>query len=530
MVQTVFLLHLARGMWFFGDDWDFLLERGTVPGADRGLFGAHNGHWSTGPVVIMRGMFAMFGLRQHLPYAMVPITIQVLTTITMYLLLRRCGARAAPTLIGCLAIALPGLGSEAVLALSGTSLGGSTLFGVLACYVLVRSGFSRRGLAGASVLVLVSLAFSGAGLTSLVLVVVLAFTARGWRAALALAAPPLALYLVWFLLVGRAASPPMTDSWELLKLPAYVFMGLSGALESLVGAKGVGAALLLVVLGGLLLAPRPTSLHRHLAWAGLVAAVAQLVMAGLSRLSMGLESAASGRYVLVGLVLLTPTFVLLLSVLGETVPARVPVLALTALLILGFAANAVRLQIDYQEFWQGVASKERDRVLGVLAAADTGAALLTPTAGEFLEPLRAPLLLSPQARRAVTGSATPRQRVEAEGTYFVGVGPSDYHQDPATDLELVTGFQGAIAVSPGCERYIAWAVPQLRLFSQRGATITVTSQSRKITTSLSRGAQTSSTRTWNVQPGVPVQIATSARDAELLVGFDGTGEYLVCKQ
>src|SRR5450830_1294346 len=57
----VLLVQSARQLWFFADDWEFLLTRGTVPGKDLGLFTPHNEHWSTIPILVFRAIFAVFG-------------------------------------------------------------------------------------------------------------------------------------------------------------------------------------------------------------------------------------------------------------------------------------------------------------------------------------------------------------------------------------------------------------------------------------------------------------------------------------
>src|SRR3954468_2055543 len=51
------LLSCTRGQWFYGDEWDFLGHRGLA-GAERSLWAPHNEHWSTGPILIYRGLYA----------------------------------------------------------------------------------------------------------------------------------------------------------------------------------------------------------------------------------------------------------------------------------------------------------------------------------------------------------------------------------------------------------------------------------------------------------------------------------------
>ena len=62
LVAGGIMVAYARRLYFFGDDWDFLLTRGTVEGADLGLLEPHSEHWSTVPILLFRSLFAVFGL------------------------------------------------------------------------------------------------------------------------------------------------------------------------------------------------------------------------------------------------------------------------------------------------------------------------------------------------------------------------------------------------------------------------------------------------------------------------------------
>ena len=55
-----FYLNLARRMWFFGDDWDFLASRRL--GADD-LIRQHGGHLVALPVVVYRAGDRVIGYR-----------------------------------------------------------------------------------------------------------------------------------------------------------------------------------------------------------------------------------------------------------------------------------------------------------------------------------------------------------------------------------------------------------------------------------------------------------------------------------
>lgn len=49
------LVLLGRGLWFFTDEWEFLLNRRELALAP--LVAPHNEHWVSLPILIYRGLF-----------------------------------------------------------------------------------------------------------------------------------------------------------------------------------------------------------------------------------------------------------------------------------------------------------------------------------------------------------------------------------------------------------------------------------------------------------------------------------------
>ena len=95
LVAGAILVAFARRLYFFGDDWDYLLNRGT---SAIGLFAPHNEHWSTLPILLFRGLFATFGLDHYLPYALPVIVTHLVLSALVYLVLVRLGCSRAPAL------------------------------------------------------------------------------------------------------------------------------------------------------------------------------------------------------------------------------------------------------------------------------------------------------------------------------------------------------------------------------------------------------------------------------------------------
>ena len=69
--SLVVLYLVGRNQWFIRDDWAFTLTREKVhqaSGLDDMLFMAQDGHWMTGPILIYRGIHAVFGTGSYWPY------------------------------------------------------------------------------------------------------------------------------------------------------------------------------------------------------------------------------------------------------------------------------------------------------------------------------------------------------------------------------------------------------------------------------------------------------------------------------
>ena len=79
-----------RDQWFFLDEWDFLSDRSI--GDLGGLFRPHNGHWALLPILVYRGLFAVFGLHHYWPYQAVTIALHLTLAVCMRALIRRAGA------------------------------------------------------------------------------------------------------------------------------------------------------------------------------------------------------------------------------------------------------------------------------------------------------------------------------------------------------------------------------------------------------------------------------------------------------
>ena len=129
-----------RNLWFFGDEWDFLVRRGLSypPTSSRSIWFPHNEHWSTLPVLLWRGLYHFVHLSSYWPYLVPVLLAQV---AVMHLAWRICKHNAVDPWVATAAVALLGFlgaGAEDLASAFQVSFVGSVLFGFVAFDLLDR--------------------------------------------------------------------------------------------------------------------------------------------------------------------------------------------------------------------------------------------------------------------------------------------------------------------------------------------------------------------------------------------------------
>ena len=96
-----------RHLWFFGDEWDFLVRRGLSypPTSSRSIWFPHNEHWSTLPVLLWRGLYHFVHLSSYWPYLVPVLLAQV---AVMHLAWRICKHNSVDPWVAMAAVALLG--------------------------------------------------------------------------------------------------------------------------------------------------------------------------------------------------------------------------------------------------------------------------------------------------------------------------------------------------------------------------------------------------------------------------------------
>ncbi len=533
VVQSVVALRLARTSWFGVDALNYLTTRGPVPSADQGLFRPYGGHWQTIPLLAYRGLFSVFGLHSYLPYVAVALALHLAIVFVLFALLRSVGAHARTAAFTAGLVLFYGAGAEAFMWDAPMVLTSGLLLGLVAALVLVRSGFSRRSLLVAGVLLLAAVMCSGTGLVAAVTVGCFVLFRAGLRGALLVGAPAVLAFSVWFFTIGRDGRVHLSVR-TVPEIPGFVWSGLTGSLGSVLGVPATGWILLLVLVAVVALAGVRTVALRQLAVAGILGAVTQLVLSSFASLVIGDQAARVGRYEYLVLVLLAPAVALGLEATVRALRARawgslaVPVAAVVVLAVaIGHGLTMEHRQADF-----GAASARlyKTWVYGGIAAADAGERQLVQDASTGFNGGRFELFAQPELRRALPARpADPQARLDTESEYFVEVGDTDPGLFTPTRITRVEGLTGHLGTRPGCFSLSSDGAgqPVIEVATGDGTEIGITSGSTLVATQVVRDGVPSIPRTWGVGPG-PVYVATTARDATLRIALNGSGSFAIC--
>ncbi len=534
LAQGAFIMWCAKGAYFWNDDWDFLLRRGTVPGESFGWFAPHNGHWSTGPVLVMRALFSVFGMKTYMPYALVVVLIHLAIAGVSYVLFRRAGTSDWVAAASAVLMTFVAVGLENVIWDAAMNNTGALLLGIVSCYVLLSGGGSRRALITAWVLLVFALSCSGTGISAVVFASV--FAASQYRPidGLRVASVPAGVFVLWYAAIGASGESFWVGSGrDYFKVPLFIWTGLTKALGNSVGITELGPVLFLAIVVILLTDHRSSPAMRHLAWGGIAAATAQLALEGFGRIALGVEQAGAGRYAYFTVVLLLPAVTVTLTRISRmTVEPRWVAGTAAAVLMLSYIAHGVGELLNYRDFYHAVSAPWKGRLLGMVASADAGQEPLTDEYDDaYNKFITQDLVASPQIRAALPeGEPTVEERLAAETMFNIGVGTKTYDLFRPAFVDLTFGWNRDIKNGPGCALYRATVPsPMLQIATQDGIEVGITSEATEVVTRLMRDDKLSEGRIWEVEPG-SIHIASTAKNAVLQVSFNAGGEYTICKQ
>ncbi|WP_127480268.1 hypothetical protein [Nocardioides pantholopis] len=530
-MQAGILVHLSDRLWFFGDDWDFLLRRGLTSDPELSLLEPHNEHWSTVPIVLFRCLFVVFGLEHYLPYALMPIVAHVVVCVLLFVLLRRAGISEWVAVLTTLVVAFLAGGAGAENTLWDFQIGflGACGFGLVALVAVDRE--RRWSLPVAAVALVLALMSAGMGLVMLAWTGLLTLLRRGLQDAVLVVAAPVVVYAAWYVGFGRHAVAGPEPEWSVAPLAAM--NGLAHVWTAALSMPGAGAPMLLALLAAVLL-PRHRRPLFALAAAGLGALVAAYALFGYTRSGFGEDATTAQRYLYFGIVFCAPALAAGLDVLARRLEGREWARPLGWLLVAGLvvalgAAQAVR-------FAEG-----RERLIGDLQERVIAAERLANGEEQLLQTHPEPVLnpditVSALRDRSVRESlpevpVSEQAMIETRGNLQVAVRPRPWGAASPRDVAWV-GFDrsdaGPEPLTTCTTRDATSAGARLELRVEgEPVQVRVQAGGPELGTRLSRGEASSTLRSWPIQPGEPVYVAASAEGFTLQV-LVGAGPVTLC--
>lgn len=526
------LLTCARGQWFYGDEWEFLGHRGLA-GAERSVWAPHNEHWSTGPILIYRALYALYGVRTYVPYIVVLLLFHLVAAHLLWRLLLHIGVRPAIAAALATVFVLLGAGYENLMWAFQIGFVGSVALG-LGGLLLVNhdTPWGRRDVAGWLVSI-IGLMFSGISVTMVVVAGLAVLLRRGWRQALLTVSVPGAVYLVWLVLIGHHdVAKGKRSLHDVVSYPEFIWSGLRSAVDQTVGLPGAG---LVVVIGLTLLL-----LHRRRQSAGPAApafacALGTLVlfaMIAVGRTGLGVQQAEVSRYVYLVVALALPAVGLALTELAGRSLARGGAVSLALLLVAGHNVGTLleRSWVERQR-----EQRFRARVVAATQLVSSPAVIL----GTKPEPGVAPDLKVGDLRRMQHDGKLPAPEAVTTEDRMTVATTLQYAVDRSAlstpfVAPLVRGVLGADVMRyGGCVRLFPTELtPELHLVGGQAMSLRVTTlisgeltgYFRDFTPTVLAGPP----RVDKVRAGVPVYVNVTADVDQVVLRVPGVGTTDVC--
>jgi len=304
---AIFLFATARGLWFGGDDWFIITDRGLTSGPGRqGLFEPHFEHWSTLPILAWRGLYSTFGLHTYWPYIGLTIVVHLVIVVLLWYVMTRAAVDGWVATCGCAVFAAAGTGFENLINAWQTQLILPLALGLGAILVAPESGrrFTARD-AVAAVLLTAAVMSSGVALPMLVAVGLVLVVRRSLRLTALTLVVPVVAYGWWYLTYGREGevADPAPEA-----IPRFVWHGLADALGDEARINAIGTIVVLAVVGWVAYRLVRFGFERDLTvpFALAIAAVAFLAGTGYRRGNLISTGPAQSRYAYVTVALVLP--------------------------------------------------------------------------------------------------------------------------------------------------------------------------------------------------------------------------------
>jgi hypothetical protein len=456
-VAAVALMYLERNQWFFYDEWDFLARRGLHLG-EFGILWGHGEHWSTIPILAYRALAHTVGLRSYAPYMAMLVLLHIVLAHLLWRCMLRGGADPwiATALVGVFLVL--GAGANNLDWAFQIGFVGALSMGMLALLLADRDAPLGRRDAVVVLLMIAALMFSGIGVTMAAVVGVAAWLRRGWPTAVALTVIPAAVYLTWLATAARTVSMFPPSRSELLTVPDYVWAGLTHSTEAVTGLAGAGAVLVLALVVLLVRDHRLVGSRAAAAHAAAVGAAVFYLITGVGRIHLGIDGAASTRYVYIACALLLPAAGLVLSrSIGRSAIGLGVLLAFVA----GALVHNVDLLVADARSWSAAKQAAKRVILAAARAIETENVIADPEA--LPEPVWTADLHLDVLRRMLRDGWLPPRPVPDDATRLLvalrlEVTMTGSPVLPVAHAPQVTPLTGAAVVSQGAASRVRLAL------------------------------------------------------------------------
>lgn len=524
-------MRAAQGLWFFSDDWDFLLNRRLSGDAVSRLLAPHNEHWVTIPILIYRTLFALFGIGNYYIY-MVPLLLAHCGVCALiWSLTRRRSASPWAAAAGVALVSICGGGAENLVSAFQIAFVGSVFFGLLAIRIVDVGTPSTRSTVATWLASCGGLMCSGVGVPMLVALLFAVRARSNWRNALVAVSVPGVVYLVWHEKYGAAGlKPDVTTTAQRLQIPQFVWAGLSSIWQVNLGINSAGV----LVFGGMVLSAAIWGTRDALGRMALGFAATTVVMytfTAWTRVELGLGQAAASRYIYVGTVLTVPLVVWGIDRLvalsrsngtARAVTSSVVVLTIFTLVNMVGLANQMRLARI------AAIGNFREQIEAVESVVESGAPILNTVPFPTTNPdISTAKLARRDVQRAFPAtSVTDSERLDAQSHVQVVVSGVDRGIPRGASVLWPDGEK---FTNSGCKTKLLTSAAFIDVKpGTQGGEVTISGPGSTVDTFLLRGSVATSISSWPVTPGVAAYVASSVDDATLRLTVRTAGPTTIC--
>ncbi len=354
--------------WFHADDFSYIIFRDPIQldgrAAER-LLTSHNGHPVAVPALQFAVTTAVFGLGSYIPFASVSILLHVATVSGLRSLIIRSGVHQVTATVVCLPVLITGVSTEFPNFAAISSYQYSILALVVTMLLLEHFESGSWQMYLGIPIGIISVMSSAFGALFLVGVALSCAARRRWRDGIVLTAPAAVVFLWWYVRWGGSTVDEARNSGfagYVVELYRQVFRALTAP-----GLPTIAAAATVVALIFLRREPSIRNIVAPLAITSLLA----FVVIGSERSGLGTDTAAVGRYIVVGTFLVAPALAAAIDSV-RMIDKRVWI-ALLAIIVLGLSFN-VRAMRTHQQFLIDATTGDR-QLLELLAGSDDLGAL-----------------------------------------------------------------------------------------------------------------------------------------------------------